>query len=336
MGVVFGLCWSSAKAIIARSWAWARYLHHRRRSQQAAEPEPERELLLGPDDSTYRGSVAANYSGESGISQAVVLYQATDTNPTAEASETGSINDLEAPPEPHAHNIDNVLIDENTKPKFKSWLPQIEWPDIFLAMLLAITAVLYAVAGGAVGEVHTSTSGLSGSESCGSWDLRGNADQRIRDNDDLYQARKETRAAQYGRNCYGEQSTASPNLCDFFQSTQIDYSVETIDCPFECKIPDRCICANGIYGSAVRLDTHPFSANKIGLNGANLPLIKRTSIFVPLNINSGFVRVIGSSGDDLEIEYYLGSVNASGQFRNYTFNMYGLPFDWDIPAYSVR
>ncbi|KAM0820696.1 hypothetical protein AB5N19_06516 [Seiridium cardinale] len=187
---------------------------------------------------------------------------------------------------------------------------------------------------GAAGEIPASTEGLSDTENCGFWDLRNNADQRIKDNDDLIQARKEARAAQYGRNCYGEQSIGNVDQCEFFKSRQIEYTVERIDCPFDCPNPDNCICANGIYGSGVRLSTGAFPASIIGSNDGKLPLIKRTSIFVPLDIDYGFV--VDNSGAEFQFDYHLGSVNASGEFRNHTFTMFGTPFNWGIPAYSVR
>ncbi|KAH6659102.1 hypothetical protein BKA67DRAFT_6128 [Truncatella angustata] len=320
LGVVFGLSWSCAKAIIKRIWLWVHYWVAHMRELESAGPETESLLPSHTSDPLPAGLPADSDESEP---RALVRYD--PDNETFEYEGSHSERSSE-------HNNDHgisTLENEASEPKAISWWPQLEWPDIILGLL----GVAFAVAGGAIGELQASPSALSDTQPCGFWDLKNNADQRIKDNDDLLQAKKEERSAQYGRSCYGEQPIANPDQCDFFESAQIDYEVEKIDCPFSCPNPDRCICANGIYGSAVRLSTGLFSAKLLGLNGAALPQIKRTSIYVPLDIDYGFV--VDRSGYDFEFEYHLGPVNASGEFRNHTFTMFGTPFNWDVPAYSV-
>ncbi|ETS73756.1 hypothetical protein PFICI_14702 [Pestalotiopsis fici W106-1] len=211
------------------------------------------------------------------------------------------------------------------------WIP-VEKADLVLAVITALVAFLYAVAGGAVGEIPADTLGrtYTPKSACGPWDLKRDVDRRVKDFDKLVLAQKEARAAAYGRDCYGSHSVYTPGRCDFFESPQIEYTVEKVDCPFKC-LEDRCICATGSYETALRLSTGSFSADKLGLNGRDLPFIRRTSTFVPLDINNGFVVETGK----LEYRYDLGPVYTSEGYRNYTFDTWGIPFNWDIAAYSV-
>ncbi|KAK8024535.1 hypothetical protein PG993_012601 [Apiospora rasikravindrae] len=168
--------------------------------------------------------------------------------------------------------------------------------------------------GGAVGELPTNNTGLSDNGDCGFWELQRNADWRIQDNDDLVQAEKEARASHYAKTCYREELIDDNSQCELFQSPSIPHSLEKVNCPFPCPDPDN---------------------YKLGLNAAYLPLVRRTSTFVPLNIDHGFVVDKSGSGDDFKFEYYLGPINDTAGFRNFTFSMRGLPFNWDIAAYAV-
>ncbi|KAK6081590.1 hypothetical protein SCUP515_02837 [Seiridium cupressi] len=316
LGVVFGLSWPCASSILSRSWAWSLYLYHRWVSEKKGAATSEYVPLLTGNDTISSSTEMHGDSNEADITQA-------------------GPNDFGLGTRVTASEADQALQDRqiNSIGGDHEFVASRRWLKIVLTVLLAIAAILYATAGGAAGEIPAGTEGLSDTENCGFWDLKKNADQRIKDNDDLIQARKEARAAQYGRNCYGEQSIGNADQCEFFQSRQIEYTVERIDCPFDCPNPDNCVCTNGIYGSGVRLSTGAFPASIIGSNDGKLPLIKRTSIFVPLDIDYGFV--VDNSGAEFQFDYHLGSVNASGEFRNHTFTMFGTPFNWDIPAYSV-
>ncbi|KAK7971550.1 hypothetical protein PG989_016566 [Apiospora arundinis] len=209
------------------------------------------------------------------------------------------------------------------------------WPEVVMASLIGVMAVLYGFAGGAVGEMPTSNTVLSNSADCGFWELQRNVDSRIQDKDDLIQAEKEMRASQYAKNCYGEQPIHYTAQCEPFQAREIAHSMEKVNCPFPCPDPNNCICANGIYDSAVKFDTSTFHVDRLGVNAAHLPLVRRTSTFVPLDINYGFVVDKSGSGNDFDFEYYLGAINDTAGFRNFTFSMQGLPFNWGIAAYAV-
>jgi hypothetical protein len=235
---------------------------------------------------------------------------------------------------PQSYGTESAQPDNETRRQSSTWWKQFRKPDLtradlMLAGIIALAAISYAVAGGAVGEIPANTLGRTNTlkSACGPWDLKPDFDRRVRDYDKKYRAGKEVRAANYGRDCYGSHSVYTPGRCDFFEASQIEYTVEPIHCPFDCT-KDRCICARGRFETARRLSTGSFSAEKLGLNGKNLPFIRRTSTFVPLDIDYGFVVEVGK----WVYEYYLGPVNG----RNYTFDTWGDPFNWDIAAYSVR
>lgn len=238
-----------------------------------------------------------------------------------------------------SHDEEEPLIERHPEPpddtpKWNSmrwlagWVP-LGKSDLVLAVVIALAAFFYAVAGGAVGEIPSDTLGRTDTPkaACGSWDLKYDVDRRVEDFDKLFMAQKESRAAEYSRDCYGSHTVYTPGRCDFFETPQIEYTVEPVHCPFNCT-SDRCICAPGRFETARRLSTGSFSAGKLGLNGENLPYVKRTSTFVPLDIDNGFVVETG----EREYEYYLGPVDD----RNYTFDTWGDPFEWDIAAYSLR
>ncbi|KAK7973197.1 hypothetical protein PG988_007331 [Apiospora saccharicola] len=304
LGVALGLSWPCAKSIMIRCWAWMLQIKQNPRNGSTLQTE-QQPLLHG---------IFAELSGESEVA-------ATNAQPDLHVSSAS----------------DDSVAEEQARPPGSSEQPgnSQRWPEVVVAILIATMGVVYAFAGGAVGELPANTIGLSNNEDCGFWELKRNADGRIQDDDDLVQAEKEMRAARYAKHCYGDAQAGQSTGCDIFQDAEIAHSLEKVDCPFSCPNPDNCICANGIYNSAVRLDTGSFRVDKLGLNAASLPLVRRTSTFVPLNIDYGFVVDKSGSDDDFEFEYYLGPINDTAGFRNFTFSMHGLPFNWDISAYAV-
>lgn len=96
------------------------------------------------------------------------------------------------------------------------------------------------------------------------------------------------------------------------------------------------MCAGDGLEDAVRFWTDEVDASVIGVNVAERPKFKRTTICVPLNIDQGFARKVSPVGtnDDDKYEYYLGSTD--GTEIDFTFVTDGDPFDTNIPAYSVR
>ncbi|KAK8102426.1 hypothetical protein PG984_015572 [Apiospora sp. TS-2023a] len=305
LGVALGLSWPCAKSIMIRCWAWT--LRIKRDSPNGSALQSEQQPLLH--------GAFAELSTESEVA---TTY--------AQPNHHGSNTFDDSAPEEQARTLGNPEHPEKAQ----------RWPEVIVAISIATMGVFYAFAGGAVGELPANTIGLTNSEDCGFWELKRNADWRIQDNGDVVQAEKEMRAARYGKECYGDAQAGQSTGCDIFQDAEIAHSLEKVDCPFPCPNPDNCICANGIYNSAARLDTGTFRVDKLGLNAVHLPLVRRTSTFVPLNIDHGFVVDKSVSDDDFVFKYYLGSINNTAGFRNFTFSMHGLPFNWDISAYAVR
>ncbi|KAK7946912.1 uncharacterized protein PG986_011233 [Apiospora aurea] len=304
LGVVIGLSWPCARVVLVRCWAWVLQT-----------------IRISPSDRWEQSE------------QQPLLYEAF--------AELSNESEIAAPDAGNGHqgsdvsNLAPVTVEARSPGNSKHTKPSQFWPDIALALLLAVGAVLYAFAGGVVGELPTSNTGLSDNGDCGFWELQRNADWRIQDNDDLVQAEKEARASHYAKTCYRGEWVDNNSQCELFQTPTISHSMEKVNCPFPCPDPDNCICANGIYNSAVRLDTGTFRVDKLGLNATHLPLVRRTSTFVPLNIDNGFVVDKSGAGDDFKFEYYLGPINDTAGFRNFTFSMSGLPFNWDIATYAV-
>jgi hypothetical protein len=203
-----------------------------------------------------------------------------------------------------------------------------------LSLVLIAVFIAYSVAGSFSTTIPVESSGLSASKHCGSWSLRKDAGKEAEDDDDLLQAQKEMRAAQYGRDCYGRRSITSPDRCAFFESQTISYNVQIGQ---ECPFRDKHFCAGGGY-TAARFTTGLVDASVLGINTDKPPKFNRTTICVPLYLDQGFVKEIppGHHNHDYQYEYHLGPVSDSEYHSNYTFRTFGDPFKWDVPAYSVR
>ncbi|KAK8037309.1 hypothetical protein PG991_000655 [Apiospora marii] len=309
LGVAIGLSWPCAARILTRIWEWMRVFRNwlNRRIGSESEQQP----LLSENRAELGGDPGPSTTSE--IDPAVDRNNVHDDTPPSR----------EATREPEDHP---------TKSRYCSTKKTI-WSNI--GVLLAASAVMFAYAGALVGEMPTNNTALANSADCGFWDLNRNTDWRIQDNDDLIQARKEMEAGHYAKSCYGEQLTAQSEQCNIFQPPVIAYQKEKINCPFPCRDPNKCICANGIYRSAVRFDTGTFRLDKLGLNAAHLPLVRRTSTFVPLDIEYGFVDAIPDDKAFWKFEYYLGPINDSAGYRNFTFVSRGYPFNWGVADYAV-
>lgn len=91
------------------------------------------------------------------------------------------------------------------------------------------------------------------------------------------------------------------------------------------------VCAGGLY-SAVSFDTGLVDASVIGVNAASTHKFRRRTTCSPLNISEPYVTRIDHNGNLTGYEYYYGSKDGS----NYTFDTFGHPFEWPIPAYSAK
>lgn len=205
-------------------------------------------------------------------------------------------------------------------------------------MLITAGSIAWLLAGSFSTTVPVDESALSAARTCGMWSLRDNIGRESESRDDLFQAQKEARAGQYGKECYVDASVLSPDHCNFFDTQSIPSHVHfNQKCPFQ----DSSFCTGnytaavfttGLEGSDGFVD-----ASTLGLNSPLRPKFRKTTTCVPLNMRQGFIRKLlpDSVHVDYQFEYYLGPVNdsASGFSANYTFKMFGDPYRWEIPAY---
>lgn len=179
--------------------------------------------------------------------------------------------------------------------------------------------------------VPPNNSGLSSSKVCGPYSLKADATTPERIADDMLQGQKEIRAGEYGRDCYGTRPVVGFDRCTFFNNQTIPYRVE-IDQP--CPFANASFCW-GTY-KAVRFTTDLVQASVIGLHSSKQPSFRRSTTCVPLNLDSGFMDGPYWNGDQLQVDYYLGPMNRSSEYTEYTFRQYGEPFKWGVSAYSVK
>ena len=325
IGVLFGAAWLLLSDILVRGKDWSRYWYRRlnekqnRSSESVADADNRTPLL----DERWRhgSSLVENHAdasetlddAEPSQTQALIQYRLRGPAPN---NPTGSTSNSLASPA------------ESAKRSARGWKSMV----LSLALIAIFTA--YSVAGSFSTTIPVEASGLSASKHCGSWSLRTDAGKEAEDDDDLLQAQKETRAAQYGRDCYGHRSVISPDRCSFFDSQSVPYNVQIgQECPFQ----DKRFCAGGGY-TAARFTTGLVDAGVLGINTDKPPKFNRTTICVPLNLDQGFIKEIPPDPHhhDYQYEYHLGPVSDSDYHSNYTFRMFGDPFKWDLPAYSVR
>ena len=214
--------------------------------------------------------------------------------------------------------------------------------SIFVSILITLASIAWALGGSFFTTVSVGESGLSSSKTCGSYSLKANNTDPVSESrDDLVQAQKESRAGQYGRECYPDAPVLSPDHCNFFDSQAIPSHLKfEQQCPFE----NHTFC-NGNY-TAVTLSTGIegsdgfVDASVLGLHSTKRPRFRRTSTCVPLNMRQGFIKQIPPDSDhiDNQFEYYLGPVSdsTSGYEAEYTFKMFGDPSRWEIPTYLVK
>jgi hypothetical protein len=212
--------------------------------------------------------------------------------------------------------------------------PDQGWARVITWTILVIGFIGYSVGSSLSAAMPAGSSGLSASEHCGPYGLRSDAGAEAQDKDDLFQAKKEGEARQYGRDCYGHSSLAIPDHCNFFVGQAIPYDVHLEQ---ECPFKDINLCPGGGY-TAARFTTGLVDASLLGINAEKAPKFNRTLICVPLDMNQGFIKEIppDSQHHDYRYEYHLGPVSGSEHHSDYTFRTLGDPFKWDMPGYSMR
>lgn len=314
--------------ILVRACDWGRYWWYlfrerqNRRSGSIANADAntpllrERERGVASSDDGFADTVDTGDGTVPGGTSMLVPYQPRSSPSSIEGQS------------PVAGVLENAEDAESAKSATRGWISMIA------SIMLLVLSMAFAVAGSFSSTIPADSLGLSASVDCGSWSLRTDAGKEAEDSDDLLQAQKEMRAGQYGKDCYGHRPVTNPDRCTFFNSQSIPYSVQVgRECPFK----DKNFCASGGY-TAARFTTGLVDANVLGINSRRTPKFNRTSICVPLNIDQGFVRELAPDTEhrDYQYEYYLGQVEDSGYHSDYTYRMFGDPFQWDVPAYSIR
>ncbi|KIW23064.1 uncharacterized protein PV07_11296 [Cladophialophora immunda] len=205
------------------------------------------------------------------------------------------------------------------------------WTSNVLTVTIILASIGWSVWGSFATQLPTDSVGILSSKYCGVWSLKAGAGEAARADDALIRSRKERRAGDYARACYGNRSVNSPSQCSLFSNQTIGYHSKRIPCPFVKKS----MCAGNGLDDAIRFWTDPVDASIIGVNVDQRPKFKHTTICAPLNIDQGFVRKVTPADpqDDDIYQYYLGPVD--GGQANFTFRTVGDPFYTRIPAYSV-
>jgi hypothetical protein len=148
---------------------------------------------------------------------------------------------------------------------------------------------------------------LSGSKNCGLWELTPDANGAAQDQDALIQGRKETRAGQYSRDCYGPQLAPSFDQCNLFKERSIPTA--EMDMEQQCPFVNETYCQGNGY-TAVRFTTGLVDASQIGINAPSAPQFNRTMMCVPLNMvyPSFYIEKIDET--DGHFGYNLGPVES--------------------------
>jgi hypothetical protein len=285
---------------------------------------------IAPSDGSSSRSGTASGSNHPSASQGSTPLDTTTQGASAVNGENGesSLDQTNGPiDDTHAGGGQDAS-DETDKKRTSSW------PSMLISLLLILAVVGYSIAGSFATAIPADSLGLSAGKICSWWELKKGSRREAMDNDDLVQARKERRAAQYARDCYGNHAIANLEQCKFFATPTIPYEVEPNQaCPFR----DNKLCP-GRGDIAVKFTTGRIEASVLGINSPRPPKFSRTTICVPVDVNRGFVHQIPPDNTYSEdrYRYYLGPKNGSSQSYDYTYEMFGDPFKWDVAAYSVR
>nr|OQO18563.1 hypothetical protein B0A51_14522 [Rachicladosporium sp. CCFEE 5018] len=100
-------------------------------------------------------------------------------------------------------------------------------------------------------------------------------------------------------------------------------------CPFE----EEKYC-EGSEHSARIFTTGLVDAKSLGINADRTPMLNRTTMCVPLNIDAGFVQKPPGDSSIGAWEYYLGPKGDHNE-TEYTFRLFGDPFDFDVRSYTM-
>lgn len=202
-------------------------------------------------------------------------------------------------------------------------------PMLLVTLLLFGFFVALAIANVSSAKIASDRVGLSSSQHCGLWEFDTGAGDEPARRDDRHNYQKEAQASQYARTCYNAPDLINTLSCGFFYNQSIAFSTKIGQrCPFESKE----LCFDGLY-SAVTFDTTPVDASIIGINAPLTHKFRRKTTCSPLNMSEPYITRSDRPTNDTYL-YNYGPKNRGS--TNHTFQTCGHPFDWLVPAYSVK
>ena len=202
-------------------------------------------------------------------------------------------------------------------------------PMLLVTLLLFGFFAALAIANISSARIASDRVGLSSSQHCGLWEFDTGAGDEPARRDDRHNYQKEAQASQYARTCYNAPDLINTLSCGFFYSQSIAFSTKIGQrCPFESKE----LCFDGLY-SAVTFDTTPVDASIIGINAPLTHKFRRKTTCSPLNMSEPYITRSDRPTNDTYL-YNYGPKNRGS--TNHTFQTCGHPFDWLVPAYSVK
>ena len=198
---------------------------------------------------------------------------------------------------------------------------------LFIILVFVGVFVAWATVGVLSANIASDGVGLSSSKYCGLWQFDDDAGDEAAYRDDLNSHRKEERASEYARNCYGTADAIDTLSCRIFYNQSISFESKSEQiCPFSSYE----LCYDGKY-SATTFDTGYVDASIIGINAPVTHKFRRRSTCSPLNMSEPYIRK-SQETDDSSYHYNYGSSGNSA----YTFNTSGNPFEWLAPIYSMK
>lgn len=213
----------------------------------------------------------------------------------------------------------------------QQWKSPAAYVVVIVTVLFGVFVAL-TVAGVFSAKIQSDKVGLSSSSQCGIWRPDEKAGVDVADREDLRSYTEEAQASQYARNCYGPQDQSKTLSCGYFYKESIKFTTtDDQECPF--MSPEMCL--GGFY-SAITFDTGKIDASALGINAGQRHMFRRKTTCSPLNMSTDYIKESSRAVVDSGFDYYYGSTDDGFQRTDYTFNSSGNPFNWLIPAYSMR
>ncbi|KAF2739353.1 hypothetical protein EJ04DRAFT_572940 [Polyplosphaeria fusca] len=204
------------------------------------------------------------------------------------------------------------------------------WLCLSIANISITLASLGVIVGGIYSaELRTTGPAKLASQECGLWLFdRDQAGDEAATRAGIIDLGKETRAAEYAANCYGELSAFDAARCDFFYNRRLSFSSPhyTNDCPFANQI-----CRQN---QTVAFDTAITDANKIGINSKIAPKFRRNTKCTPLSMEYPYIQNKTENGTTTYY-YYYGEKPGKDSGTNFTYVTEGDPWDRLAPVYDV-